>query len=190
MAQPLLSRLSRASRYQLSLGPGRLGWIVTSPLPLEWLRSALARWCTRVEVIHRESGRFFLQPGRAYFSRVLAQREAIAGSGFHDCPKRCERLRRLRPFLAKSGPRQTLGVDLFRALALRLEALAVQQEQDKLWQHMACDFDRLWESVPLYALRLERWQIRVLALLCEPVSGYQEPGRVEIKEALCRPPEF
>ncbi|MFA5507359.1 MAG: hypothetical protein WC423_18160, partial [Vulcanimicrobiota bacterium] len=81
MAQPLLSRLSRASRYQLSLGPGRLGWIVTSPLPLEWLRSALARWCTRVEVIHRESGRFFLQPGRAYFSRVLAQREAIAGSG-------------------------------------------------------------------------------------------------------------
>ena len=180
---PLVARLSGASQYQLSLRPGRNGWTITSPLPHEWLRRGLSGWCPRVCVLHAESGRYFVRPGTRYLRTVLRTVRPDRQEVFHGCPIRQERLRRLRPFLERTAGRfQPLGAELLFTLALRLEAVQFQKRPEKLWSHLAHDFDKLWERVPLFALNLEVWQAEVLKVLCAPVSAGQELGTISPKE--------
>lgn len=181
---PLIARLAGASQYQLSLRPGRNGWTLTSPLPHEWLRRGLSGWCPRVCVLHAESGRYFVRPGTRYLRTVLRAIQPSRHEAFHGCPIRQERLRRLRPFLERERSCfQPVGAELLFTLALRLEAVQFQRRPDKLWCHLANDFDKLWEKVPLFALNMEAWQSDVLKVLCTPVSLSQELGTLSDKES-------
>ena len=180
---PLIARLAGASQFQLSLRPGRNGWTITSPLPHEWLRKGLRAWCPRVCVLHADSGRFFVRPGTRYLLRVLRTWRPAGHEAFYGCPLRRERLRRLRPFLDHTQSHfQPMGSECLFTLALRLEALRYQKTPDKIWRHLARDFDKLWETVPLFALRLEPWQSQVLKVLCAPVSDSQELGTISDKD--------
>lgn len=183
LSGPLVARLSGASQHQLSLRPGRNGWTITSPLPYEWLRRGLSAWCPRVCVLHAESGRFFVRPGTRYIRHVLRAIRPAYHEAFHSCPVRQERLRRLRPFLDRTASRvQPMGAELLFTLALRLEAAKFQSKPDKIWRHLSKDFDRLWATVPLFALNLEVWQAEVLKVLCAPVSATQELGTISDKD--------
>jgi hypothetical protein len=164
-----MARLVAADQFQLSLRPGRSGWNVTSPLPLGLVRLGLEAWTDRVLALHEPSGRYFVQPNKRYFNRVLSPVEFW--SEFHDCPVRRERLRRLQPFLDRQqSAGQPLGWEYFLPLALRLEAILFTAQPEALWRHIGQDFDRLWDRVPLFSSVLEPWQVLVLNLLSHPVS--------------------
>ena len=180
-AFPLVARLVKAEKVQISMRPGRVGWSLTSPLSLQQVRICLQNWAPRVVPLHQPSGRYFVQPSQRYFQRVL--RPVPYHKEFHGCPVRSERMRRLRPFLERDakGPR-CRGGGSFGPLALRLEALATGRGSQALWRHVGHDFDELWARVPLYAVKLEPWQRLVLNLLCYPVSSTPELGKGTYKE--------
>lgn len=178
MQAPLVARLVQASRYQISLRPGRTGWSLTSPLPHSWIRARLRRWADRVTPLHRESGRFFVRPNKIYLSHTLSTVTVPFKEGFHDCPVRRERLRRLRALVSlQPSEFQPLANRHFLSLALRLEATGFKSDPDPLWRHISKDFDKLWAEVPLFALGFEPWQRQVLDLLSKPVSSNLYVGK-------------
>jgi hypothetical protein len=178
---PLMARLVKAEKYQISLRPGRWGWSLTSPLTLHQVRWGLEPWAARVIALHEPSGRYLVQPSKSYFTRVL--RPVRYCRAFHGCPVRAERMRRLRPFLTRVGNSpQPRGTEFFLALALRIEAMGMKGESAALWRHLSHDFDKLWTDVPLFGLGLEPWQRLVLNLLCHPVSASLDLGKVTYKE--------
>lgn len=163
----LLARLAESDRATLSLRPGRLGWLVTSPLDLSVLRMRLRAWTRRVVPVHAASGRYFLEPNNRYLWMILSRVEAQRHGSFHDEPVRRERLRRLAPFLQPYPVWQSgRGAGEYRRIALRL---IEGSSSEALWKHLAHDFDKLWAEVALMAGGFEPLQKEVLRHLCEPV---------------------
>lgn len=157
-------RLCSGQNLRLSFRPGRTGWLLHSPLSLEVLRGRLAPWARRVTVLHQATGRYFVEPNERYFLRALT---SLSGQNldFYDCARRADRLRRLANFLNDPPKgRDPRGQKIFLRMALRLDQVGSGSSQ--LWKHMALDFDELWSTVPLFAMRLGPLPQRVLTLLC------------------------
>lgn len=159
-------------------GKARTGWLITSAVPLPILRRGVRSWCERLTVVHEPSGRYFAQPRKGYLATRLRACQATDWSGqeeFFHCPQRAERLRRLEPFLeVPNTGRGRCGSLFARRLALRLESLPRLPCQKAAWSHMACDFDQMWESLPLFAQSLDPLLCQVLKLFCQALARKTE----------------
>lgn len=169
MKELLEKLLGESSTLQLSLHRGRCGWILTTALPLSTVRGRLGRRCARVVPVHQSANgnRFFVEPLWSSLGAHLSPTRFPAPRSFLE-PVRAERLRRLElcslfPASPRAHPRS--GVQLFQRLALRLSETAGERGGEALWRHLASDFDRLWGTVPLFALPLTRFQKQVLEAL-------------------------
>lgn len=167
----VLSRLGQAKgELSLSFAPGRCGWLVTSSLELSLLRLRVHRFCRRVNVIHRgpSESRYFLEPNWEQLANRL-DGSVVSSQTFFENPVRYERLRRLERVLRacnKLGFDPRTRIELFQRLALRLESLShLGSKSEALHRHLGEDFDRLWSTVPLFAVRFTRFQRAVLEAL-------------------------
>lgn len=170
MRETLRCLAAAEGSLKLSLTRGRVGWLATSPLPLELLRQRAHGFCRRVVLLHSgaEMSRYYLEPDWRRLGRCLEVTAPRAAS-LSCCPRRRERLRRLGLYLPALGvgpldPRS--HNELFRRMSLRLEALSHEStNQQALNRHLEEDFDRLWRDVPLFAVRLTKFQKIVLRSL-------------------------
>lgn len=151
---------------------GRCGYILTSSIDFLLFRRRTNLWSRRSYVIHEKSRRYFIEPNLRYYRSSLGRTPSTIWRGaetFFDCAYRRDRLRRLRPFLRrrlelKSSYRASLWI---RRIALRLDYLSDAELSEKMWIHMAADFDDFWSQVPLFATEFSPFAQDLLKHFCK-----------------------
>lgn len=174
MRSALLTLLGEGGSLKPSFKGHRRGFLIRSHLSYPLLRQRLVPLFgdRLVEISPSKPVVAFLEPSAAYLSRSLGQLQAFdllcrQAQGIRQAdffsPQRMDRFRRLPACL--SGGSHPPAAPGFSILALRLEGLPWTPRPDRQWLHLAEDFDRLWQTVPLSNVSLRGWQRASLEFL-------------------------